>query len=114
MAFTTFVLFQFFNLFNARNETGSAFNPQFFGNRMLWASLGVALLLQVLATHWAPASSLFGTTGMAWADWGVAAGVASSVLLLEEARKLGLRGWRRLRAEPVALVLTTPAPADNA
>ena len=114
MAFTTFVLFQSFNVFNARNEIGSAFNAQFFGNRMLWASLGVVLLLQVLATHWAPASSLFGTTGMAWADWGVAAGVASSVLLLEEARKLGLRGWRRLRAEPVALVLTTPAPADNA
>lgn len=99
MAFTTFVLFQLFNVFNARNETGSAFNAQFFGNRMLWVSLGAALLLQMLATHWPPASSLFGTTGMAWADWGVAAGVASSVLLLEEARKLGLRGWRRIGAD---------------
>ena len=79
MAFATFVLFQLFNVFNARNETGSAFNAQFFGNRMLWASLGAALLLQVLATHWPPASSLFGTTGMAWADWGLAAAVASSV-----------------------------------
>ncbi len=88
MAFTTFVLFQLFNVFNARNETGSAFNAQFFGNRMLWVSLGVALSLQMVATRWAPASSLFGTEGMAWADWGVAAGVASSVLLLEEARKL--------------------------
>jgi P-type Ca2+ transporter type 2C len=102
MAFTTFVLFQLFNVFNARNETGSAFNAQFFGNRMLWASLGAALLLQVVATHWPPASSLFGTTGMAWADWGIAAGVASSVLLLEEARKLGMRGWQQLRAAPAA------------
>jgi Ca2+-transporting ATPase len=91
LAFTTFVLFQLFNVFNARNETGSAFNAQFFANRMLWASLGAALLLQIVATHWSAASSVFGTTGMAWADWGVAAGVASSVLLLEEARKLGLR-----------------------
>ncbi len=96
MAFTTFVLFQLFNVFNARNETGSAFNAQFFSNRMLWVSLGSALLLQIVATHWPPASRLFATTGMAWADWGVAAGVASSVLLLEEGRKLGVRAWRRL------------------
>jgi P-type Ca2+ transporter type 2C len=110
LTFTTFVLFQLFNVFNARNETGTAFNQQFFSNPMLWTSLGVALLLQVLATQWPPASRLFGTTGMAWADWGVAAGVASSVLLLEEARKLGGRAWRRLRAEPVAIALHRPAP----
>ena len=36
MAFTTFVLFQPFNVFNARNERGSAFNSCFFNNRMLW------------------------------------------------------------------------------
>ena len=109
MAFTTFVLFQLFNVFNARNEKGSAFNAQFFNNRMLWISLGAALALQMLATHWGPASRLFGTTGMAWADWGVAVGVGASILLLEEARKLGLRGWRRLRAAPVASALHPPA-----
>ena len=98
MAFTTFVLFQFFNVFNARNETGSAFNAQLFSNRMLWVSLGATLGLQVLATQWPPASSLFGATGMAWADWGIATGVASSVLLLEEARKLAVRCRQRLRA----------------
>jgi P-type Ca2+ transporter type 2C len=87
MAFTTFVLFQFFNVFNARNETGTAFNAQFFKNKMLWLSLGTVLLLQVVATQWPPAASLFRTTGMAWADWGIAAGVASMVLVLEESRK---------------------------
>jgi P-type Ca2+ transporter type 2C len=97
MAFSTFVLFQLFNVFNARNETGSAFNAQFFSNRMLWISLSTALALQVVATHWPPASSLFGTTGMAWADWGLAVGVGSSVLLLEEGRKLMLRGWQGVR-----------------
>ncbi len=110
MAFTTFVLFQLFNVFNARNENGSAFNAQFFSNRMLWLSLGAALLLQMLATHWGPATRLFGTTGMAWADWGIAAGVASLILLLEEARKLGLWGWRHLSAEPQARALTAPVP----
>ena len=71
-------------------------------------SLGAALLLQMQATQWGPATPLFGTTGMAWADWGVAAGVASSVLLLEEARKLGLRGWRHFRAESDVQLLTKP------
>jgi P-type Ca2+ transporter type 2C len=91
MAFTTFVLFQFFNVFNARNEKGSAFNTQFFKNRMLWSALLGTLLLQALAVHWPVASSIFGTTGMMWTDWGIAAGVASSVLLLEEGRKLCFR-----------------------
>jgi P-type Ca2+ transporter type 2C len=97
MGFTTFVLFQFFNVFNARSEKGSAFNAQFFKNRMLWTALLGTLLLQALAVHWPVASQIFGTTGMAWRDWGVAAGVASSVLLLEEARKLCFRVFRKLR-----------------
>jgi Ca2+-transporting ATPase len=110
MAFTTFVLFQLFNVFNARNENGSAFNAQFFSNRMLWLSLGAALGLQMLATQWGPATRLFGTTGMGWTDWGVAAGVASSILLLEETRKGVHRGWLRLRAEPAGVAVTAPAP----
>jgi P-type Ca2+ transporter type 2C len=97
MAFTTFVLFQFFNVFNARSESGSAFNARFFDNRMLWVSLAGTLALQMIAVHWPPASALFGTTGMAWRDWGVAVAVASSILWLEEARKLGERIWHRLR-----------------
>ena len=91
LAFTTFVLFQFFNVFNARSETGSAFNADFFGNRMLWTALVGTLVLQAVAVHWPPASDIFGTTGMAWTDWGLAVGVAASVLLLEEVRKLGVR-----------------------
>ncbi|WP_200822451.1 cation transporting ATPase C-terminal domain-containing protein, partial [Caballeronia terrestris] len=95
MAFTTFVLFQFFNVFNARSENGSAFNAGFFDNRMLWMSLIGTLALQFVAVHWAPASRLFGTTGMAWTDWGIVIGVASTVLLFEETRKLAGASVRR-------------------
>jgi P-type Ca2+ transporter type 2C len=91
LAFTTFVLFQFFNVFNARSETGSAFNARFFDNRMLWLSLAGTLALQAVAVHWPPASQLFGTTGMQPSDWLLAVAVASSVLLLDEARKLLVR-----------------------
>jgi Ca2+-transporting ATPase len=94
LAFTTFVLFQFFNLFNARAEHGSAFNGQFLRNRWLWLSLAAVLVLQALVVHWAPAQAVFSTTDLLLADWGLAALVASSVLLFDEMRKL----FRRLFA----------------
>ncbi len=95
LAFTTFVLFQFFNVFNARAEHGTVFNRGFFRNRWLWLSLVAVLLLQVLVVHWVPAQAIFRTTDLALADWGLAFAVGASVLLLEEGRKLALRPGRR-------------------
>ena len=93
LAFTTFVLFQFFNVFNARMEFGSAFNANFLRNGKLWLALASVLALQVIAVHWPPAQTLFGTIDLHMQDWLLAALVASSVLLLDEARKMLLRIW---------------------
>ena len=97
LAFTTFVLFQFFNVFNARVEHGTAFNRQFFKNAMLWASLAGVVGLQVLAVHWPPAQSIFGTQSLSLGQWGIAIGTAATILLLEEARKLAVVFSLRLR-----------------
>lgn len=91
LAFTTFVLFQFFNVFNARAEHGTAFNRQFFANGKLWASLIGVVGLQVVVVHWGPAQAIFSTVALSLSDWGLAALVAASVLLLEEVRKLAVR-----------------------
>jgi len=91
LAFTTFVLFQFFNIFNARTEHGSAFNRQFFSNGKLWVALLGVVLLQVVVVHWAPAQTVFDTVDLSVNDWLIASAVASSTLLLEEARKLLFR-----------------------
>ena len=96
LAFTTFVMFQFFNVFNARNEAGSAFNHHLFDNRMLWLSLGAILVLQFVAVEWVPASAVFGTTSLSWADWGLAVGVASLILGFEETRKFAFRMLARV------------------
>ena len=98
MAFTTFVLFQFFNIFNARAEQGSAFNRQFFSNGKLWMALVAVLALQVVAVHWAPAQAIFDTVELTPTEWGMAFALASTTLLLEEARKLLLRLFRRRAA----------------
>ena len=47
---------------------------------------------------------------MAVGDWGIAAGVAASVLLLEEGRKLALAALERL----IALLAARPRPACDA
>ena len=96
LAFTTFVLFQFFNVFNARVEDGSAFNRRFFDNPLLWGSLATVLMLQLVVTSWPPAQGVFNLTVLSLADWMLATAVASSVLLFEEARKLALRTMRAL------------------
>jgi Ca2+-transporting ATPase len=90
MAFTTFVLFQFFNVFNSRVEAGSAFNRRFFDNHMLWVCLLGVLGLQAFVVHWPPAQQVFGLTALSLEDWVVAVAVASCVLLLEEGRKLAI------------------------
>ena len=88
LAFTGFVLFQFFNIFNARVEHGSALGRHCWRNGKLWAALLAVLLLQLLVVQWEPVQQLFGTTGLRASDWLLAVAVASSVLLLDEARKL--------------------------
>jgi P-type Ca2+ transporter type 2C len=90
LAFTTFVLFQFFNVFNSRVESGTAFNRYFFKNTMLWTALVGVIGLQVIAVQWPPAQALFGTQPLSLANWALAAAVASSILVLEESRKLGV------------------------
>ena len=91
LAFTTFVLFQFFNVFNVRTENGSAFNLHFFSNGKLWTALIGVVGLQVVVVHWGPAQSVFSTVDLSLYDWGLAALVAASVLVLEEVRMLVVR-----------------------
>jgi Ca2+-transporting ATPase len=99
LAFTTFVLFQFFNIFNARAEHGSAFNAQLFSNGKLWLALFAVIALQVVAVHWEPAQAIFDTVDLTQGEWLAATGVASSTLFLEEARKLLLRLFKRNTSE---------------
>lgn len=88
MGFNTFVLFQFFNILNVRSENGSVFSRLLFSNKSLWISLVSVLLLQVAVTHVGFMQSLFDTTSLSMSEWGVCIAVASSILWVEEIRKL--------------------------
>jgi Ca2+-transporting ATPase len=62
------------------------------------------VLLQIVAVHWPPAQGIFGTTALGLREWGIAAGTASTILLLEEGRKLAARmtGAGKHQAAPAA------------
>jgi Ca2+-transporting ATPase len=90
MAFTTLVLAQLFNCFNARSERESAFRD-LFTNPLLWAAVGLSLLLQVCVVYVPVLQRAFLTAPLAATEWLVCAGVASTVLWAYEARKLVIR-----------------------
>jgi Ca2+-transporting ATPase len=87
MAFTTFVLFQMVNVFNARSETTSALSRYSFTNGKLWASVVGVTALQILAVTWGPMRSLFDTERLDASQIGLCFLVALSVLVAEEIRK---------------------------
>jgi Ca2+-transporting ATPase len=97
MAFTTLMLFQIFNVFNARSDDRSAFT-HLFTNRWLWAAVAGSVGLQVLVVYVPFLQSAFGTTPLSGQDWLVCVAVASSVLWLQEASK----AMRRARAAVAA------------
>jgi P-type Ca2+ transporter type 2C len=94
MAFTTLMLFQMFNVFNARSDERSAFGHPF-SNRWLWAAIGLSLVLQGIVVYTPVLQRAFGTVGLGGEDWIQCAVVASSVLWLREAGKLLARLRRR-------------------
>ena len=96
MTFTTLMLFQIFNVLNARSDERSAF-VHLFTNGWLWAAIGGSLGLQVLVLYVPFLQRAFGTVGLRGADWFVCAAVASSVLWLRELSKFIARRRSNLR-----------------
>lgn len=88
MAFNTFVAFQFFNILNVRSDRLTVFRAATLSNRKLWVALGGVLVLQAGVTHVGFMQRLFDTTSISAVQWLVCIGVASTVLLAEELRKL--------------------------
>jgi Ca2+-transporting ATPase len=94
IAFTTFVLFQVFNALNVRSESGTSLKREMMSNLRLWIALGAVVALQVAVVHWPPLQRVFGTTSLKFGEWMLAAGIASTVLLVEELRKVVVRVLR--------------------
>ena len=97
MAFTTLVVAQLFNTFNARSDRVSAFHKMF-TNGYLWAAIGLSLALQVAVVELHFLNEAFGTHPLPGSDWLICIGLASGVLWAAEAKKLLGRVLRRSRS----------------
>ncbi|HET6952670.1 MAG TPA: cation-translocating P-type ATPase [Acidimicrobiales bacterium] len=105
-AFTTLVLAQLFNCFNARSDRASAFR-HLFTNRLLWAAIGISIVMQIGVIHLPFLNEAFDTTPLSAGDWLLCTGLASMVLWADEAKKLVQRHNRRDPARMESL--STPA-----
>jgi magnesium-transporting ATPase (P-type) len=100
MAFTTLVVAQLFNCFNARSDRASAFHG-LFANRWLWGAIALSALLQLAVVQLPFLNDAFDTTPLAVDDWLICVGLASIVLWADEAKKLVQRRVLRLpRPQP--------------
>jgi Ca2+-transporting ATPase len=94
MAFTTLVMFQLFNVFNARSDERSAFFGMF-SNKWLWGAILLSLVLQATVIYIPFLQQAFSTVSLSFGDWLRCAAVASSVLWLRELSKVVTRATRR-------------------
>jgi Ca2+-transporting ATPase len=92
MAFTTLMLTQLFNAFNARSDERSAF-ARLFTNHWLWLSIALSLVLQCLVLYVPALQRAFGTVPLTPMDWARCLVAASAVLWIREANKVITR-WR--------------------
>jgi len=70
-----------------RDPHRSVFSRATLANGRLWAALAAVMGMLAVAVAWAPARALFDTGVTSPAEWLLAAGIASSIVLIEEARK---------------------------
>jgi Ca2+-transporting ATPase len=94
LAFTTLVLAQLFNCFNARSDRVSAFH-HLFTNGVLWGAIGLSVVLQVAVVYVPFLNDAFGTARLGGRDWLLCTALASTVLWADELRKLVRRRRHR-------------------
>src|SRR5690606_22703644 len=95
--FTLLAVCSWFNVLNCRSAYRSALTLDLFRNRWLVGGLVVANLLQVAVVFWPPLGRIFHTEALELEVALVLAAVGSTVLWVEELRKLVVRRRMRLR-----------------
>jgi P-type Ca2+ transporter type 2C len=97
MAFTTLMMFQLFNVINARSDERSAFEG-LLRNNWLWAAIGFSLVLHATVIYLPFLQQAFSTTALSFGDWLYCTAVASSVLWLRELSKVVTRASEEIAA----------------
>jgi len=88
MSLCTLAVFQWFNAWNCRSDTRSVFRMNPFANKFLLGATGIVITLQILVVYNPFMQKLMNTTSITLKEWGLVLLVASSIIVVEEIRKL--------------------------
>ncbi len=88
VAFCTMVTYQWFLAFNARSDERTLLSLGLFSNKVLLASITVAVLLQLAVIYLPIGQAAFQTVPLSLKEWGVVLGAAGSLFVAEEIRKV--------------------------
>lgn len=92
LALTCMALFQWFNAWNCRSETTSVFKMGIFSN--IWLALATVWIffLHLCLIYLPFMQGIFHTVPLTFYEWIMLTGIASSIIILEELRKL-ITAW---------------------
>lgn len=91
MVLTSMVFFQLFNLLNIRSSEQSIFKMPFLGNPLLLVVLITSAVVHLFALAFEPLRTLLGITQVGLGGIGLTILVASSIVVVDELRKLVIR-----------------------
>lgn len=88
ISLTVLAAFQWFNAWNCRSESKSIFQLNPFSNKFLLGSTITIIILQLFAVYNPLMQKLLHTTALSLQDWLLIVPIASSIVIVEELRKL--------------------------
>ncbi|HRY31181.1 MAG TPA: HAD-IC family P-type ATPase [Candidatus Paceibacterota bacterium] len=94
ISLTLLTVFHFYNIFNVRSDKESALTKKCFENKYVLFGLAVALLLHLFAIYNPFMQNILHTTNLGWLEWVIIFALGSSILLVEEIRKIFHRKLR--------------------
>jgi Ca2+-transporting ATPase len=96
ISLTALAAFQWLNAWNCRNEDKSIFRQNIFSNKFLIGATFIVVALQFFAVYAPVMQKILRTAPLAFYDWLLIAVVSSSIVLVEETRKLIYRRFQKI------------------
>ena len=82
------ILFQNFQLFNARSETKSVFNKNFFNNPFLFISITIVTLIHIVASYMPVFDKFLNIDPLGWTELAIVLPTSFMILAVMELEKV--------------------------
>ncbi len=97
ISLTLLAVFQWFNAWNCRHESTSIFKMNPLSNKFLVGSIMIIIILQIFAVYNPIMQKLLHTTPLSVSEWLIIALIATSIIAVEEIRKLFYRNLSKAK-----------------